>query len=214
MFKRAPPTTYIPLTVTAAAMVHGPAASPSATLSSSQTDVHVTGAEHLPIDSHVVEHAPIDGHVIGETVIDGHVVSETPCPDLPPQTVSALEQVILPSNWDALHHLHSKIMQIPMILMILPESSILWEFSGNPADFFGLSEPVDHDKVLNDLLDHVFGHNSWCYDGMNICKYLCHGPNGLDAFCTFFEYFVREHGYDLRNIVDVILFLEEGIDIE
>ncbi|KAJ7886389.1 hypothetical protein B0H14DRAFT_3730623 [Mycena olivaceomarginata] len=190
MFKRAPPTTYVPSTVTAAAMVHGPAASTSATLSSSQTDAHVTSAEHLPIDGHVVEHAPIDGHVIGETVIDGHVVSETPCPDLPPQTVSA-EQVIFPSKWDALHHLRSKITQIPMIPTILPESSILWEFSGNPADFFGLSEPVDRDKVLNDLLDRMFGHNSW-----------------------FFEYFVREHGYDLRNIVDVILFLEEGIDIE
>jgi hypothetical protein len=65
MFKQVPPTTYIPLTVTAAAMVHGPAASTSATILPPQTDAHVANAEHLPID----------GHVIGEAIIEGHAVA-------------------------------------------------------------------------------------------------------------------------------------------
>ncbi|KAJ7888890.1 hypothetical protein B0H14DRAFT_2562045 [Mycena olivaceomarginata] len=41
-----------------------------------------------------------------------------------------------------------------------------------------------------------------------------HPSDGLDAFCTFFEYFVREGEYPVKNILDVILFLEEDIDNE
>jgi hypothetical protein len=42
----------------------------------------------------------------------------------------------------------------------------------------------------------------------------CSPSDGLDAFCTFFEYFVREGEYPVKNILDIILFLEEDIDNE
>jgi hypothetical protein len=44
--------------------------------------------------------------------------------------------------------------------------------------------------------------------------YLYRGPDGLDAFCAFFEYFVRKRGFSVKYVLDIILFLEESIDRE
>ncbi|KAJ7850839.1 hypothetical protein B0H13DRAFT_2360497 [Mycena leptocephala] len=113
--------------------------------------------------------------------------------------------------YNALDYLRFKLDQIPSGVR---GNFALDEFSGNPADFFGPSEPEDRDKLLVELVERVFGSNSWRYDMSDVRQFLYRGPGGLDDFCTFFDYFVRERGFSIKNILDIILLLEESIDRE
>ncbi|KAJ7824027.1 hypothetical protein B0H13DRAFT_1919358 [Mycena leptocephala] len=112
-------------------------------------------------------------------------------------------------GYDALHHLRFKVEQIPAHIRGDP----LVDFAGDPADFFGSSEPQDRDKIIHNLLERNFGSNSWAYSMGAVQNYLYRGANGLDAFCDFFEYFVRKRGFPIKSILDIILFLEEGIEL-
>ncbi|KAF7369372.1 hypothetical protein MVEN_00265800 [Mycena venus] len=118
------------------------------------------------------------------------------------------------SNWplyNAFDNLRFKMEQIPASLT----GDALAVFAGNPADYFPLDiQPAERDKLLHALLERVFGSHSWKYNMQSIRRFLYRGADGLDAFCTFFEYFVCEAEYPVKNILDIILFLEEGIDSE
>ncbi|KAJ7743231.1 hypothetical protein DFH07DRAFT_964168 [Mycena maculata] len=129
----------------------------------------------------------------------------------PPTPFFAESRTSFPeSGNDALGHLRAKIDQIP--LQIILASHRMSEFFANPADFFGPDEPEDRDYQLNTLLERVFKSDSWTYDARNIHQYL--DRDGVGAFCTFFKYFVRGRGFSVKNILDIILMLEEGIDQE
>ncbi|KAJ6557616.1 hypothetical protein B0H19DRAFT_1070255 [Mycena capillaripes] len=62
-------------------------------------------------------------------------------------------------GYDALYHLRLKVEQIPLHISGDP----LVTFAGNPADFFGSSEPQDRDKIIHNLLARNFGCSSWAY---------------------------------------------------
>jgi hypothetical protein len=111
---------------------------------------------------------------------------------------------------NAIRHLRLKMEQIPAHIT----GETLGDFAGDPADFFGPSEPQDRDGKLHNLLGRVFGPNAWLYDLDSVRQYLYRGSNGLDAFCNFFEYFITQRGFSVKNILDIILFLEEGIENE
>ncbi|KAJ6453311.1 hypothetical protein C8R45DRAFT_945151 [Mycena sanguinolenta] len=110
----------------------------------------------------------------------------------------------------AIRYLRIKLKQIPPHIT----GTSLAIFAGNPADFFGPSEPEERDMILHHQLEHIFAPNSSGYDLDSVRQHLYRGSHGLDAFCDFFEYFVCKREYSIKNILDIILFLEEAIDHE
>ncbi|KAK7014563.1 hypothetical protein R3P38DRAFT_3205451 [Favolaschia claudopus] len=110
----------------------------------------------------------------------------------------------------ALNNLRLKMEEIPPHL----RGNSLTEFTRDPANFLAKSKSGTIEELLHNLLQRTFGGESWNYNLRYVRQYLYRGPNGLDGFCNFFEYFVLEHRYSLRNISDILLFLEEGIDQE
>ncbi|KAF7344645.1 hypothetical protein MVEN_01624700 [Mycena venus] len=207
LFARKPHAPLVPSTVSSAPLVTPPFTDsgnvPDASLASSlarDPSPSIDFSTFMSDASSCLEYTTSDASHVSDTAISVRDGTPNEIPYAAPS-----EQ-----KCNAIHHLRLKLEQIPAHIT----GDTLVDFAGNPADFFGPSEPEERDKILHDLLERVFGSNSWGYDLNLVRQYLYRGSKGLDAFCDFFEYFVCKRRFSVKNILDIILFLEEGIDHE